>query len=49
MLRSQDSVQAAFDVPEDSEINFLEHVEVEVNIEYPVRGVLEVVIVSPAG
>ncbi|KAI9560352.1 hypothetical protein GHT06_014369 [Daphnia sinensis] len=32
-----------------NEVNFLEHVEVIVNIEYPVRGQLEIDLISPSG
>ena len=47
VIKSKDAVTAQFKVPENSKIKHLEHVEVLVNIEYPVRGVLEVVLVSP--
>lgn len=32
-----------------NEVNYLEHVEVIVNIEYPVRGRLEIDLISPSG
>lgn len=32
-----------------NEVNYLEHVEVIVNIEYPVRGQLEIDLISPSG
>ena len=32
-----------------NEVNFLEHVEVIVNIDYPVRGRLDIDLVSPSG
>ncbi|KAK3925028.1 Neuroendocrine convertase 1, partial [Frankliniella fusca] len=35
-------------VPEQA-VNFLEHVEVVANVEYPVRGALEMYLTSPAG
>ncbi len=31
------------------EVNYLEHVEVIVSIEYPVRGQLEIDLISPSG
>lgn len=32
-----------------NEVNYLEHVEVIVNIDYPVRGRLEIDLISPSG
>ena len=31
------------------EVNYLEHVEVIANIEYPIRGQLEIDLISPSG
>ena len=31
------------------QVNYLEHVEVIVNIEYPIRGQLEIDLISPSG
>ena len=43
-------VTLAFDVNEkDSNVNYLEHVEVLSNIHYPRRGCLEIDLVSPSG
>ncbi|GLH05558.1 Uncharacterized protein GBIM_11158, partial [Gryllus bimaculatus] len=33
----------------DDEVNYLEHVQVEVNIDYPIRGELQVFLTSPSG
>ncbi|XP_052123023.1 neuroendocrine convertase 1-like [Frankliniella occidentalis] len=35
--------------PPEQAVNFLEHVEVSANVEYPVRGALEMYLTSPAG
>lgn len=32
-----------------SDVNYLEHVELQINVEYPVRGDLEIYLTSPAG
>ena len=32
-----------------TEVNYLEHVEVIVSIDYPVRGYLEIDLISPSG
>jgi proprotein convertase subtilisin/kexin type 1 len=48
-LRSQDAVLAQFEVPSSPAVKYLEHVEAMVTIEYPVRGALEVLLLSPSG
>ncbi|KAL0271690.1 UNVERIFIED_CONTAM: hypothetical protein PYX00_008705 [Menopon gallinae] len=42
-------VVLTFDGTACSDINYLEHVELQINIEYPVRGDLEIYLTSPAG
>ena len=49
VIRSGDSLSVDFSVPVDVHVRRLEHVEVVANIEYPVRGALEVALVSPKG
>ena len=49
VIRSGDSLSVDFSVPDDARVRRLEHVEVVANIEYPVRGALEVALVSPKG
>lgn len=49
VIRSGDSVTVDFSVPDGIKLRQLEHVEVVANIQYPVRGALEVALVSPSG
>ena len=49
MIHSSDSLTVEFTVPRGANVKHLEHVEVVANIKYPVRGALEVALVSPAG
>ena len=49
VIRSGDSVSVDFAVSDRVSVRQLEHVEVVANIEYPVRGALEVALVSPKG
>ena len=48
VIRSSDSLSVDFSVL-NNVIRQLEHVEVVANIDYPVRGALEVALVSPSG
>ena len=49
-LNAGTPVTTSFDIgAEDTEINYLEHVEVLSNIQYPRRGCLEIKLVSPSG
>ncbi|KAK7866825.1 hypothetical protein R5R35_005255 [Gryllus longicercus] len=52
-LRAGGRVEVAFDTDAcagtDDEVNYLEHVQVEVNIDYPIRGELQVFLTSPSG
>ncbi|XP_059081763.1 neuroendocrine convertase 1-like [Tigriopus californicus] len=48
-LETNHPIEITFEVPESAQVRFLEHVEVSLSIQYPVRGVLQIALISPSG
>ncbi|XP_075979431.1 neuroendocrine convertase 1-like [Anticarsia gemmatalis] len=49
ILSSRESVDVLLSVEEDCAVNYIEHVELVVNVRYSRRGALEIYLVSPQG
>eukprot|EP00095_Tigriopus_kingsejongensis_P012220 maker-scaffold528_size145933-snap-gene-0.25 protein:Tk12220 transcript:maker-scaffold528_size145933-snap-gene-0.25-mRNA-1 annotation:"prohormone convertase 1" len=48
-LVTNEPLEITFEVPEHSKVKFLEHVEIAMSIQYPVRGHLQIALMSPSG